>query len=84
MPSIKLKITSNVPLGGKQPGAVFSVETDESGVILDGYWRRRMRDEELHKCGAVEVVKPTAPAAPAPAEPSIPASASAPSKSKKA
>lgn len=84
MPSIKLKITSDVPLGGKQPGAVFSVETDENGVILDGYWRRRMRDEDLHKCGAVEVVNPPAPAAHAPAEPSPTASASAPSKSKKA
>ncbi|MFP3921739.1 MAG: hypothetical protein ACLFU3_08555 [Dichotomicrobium sp.] len=59
---LKLRITAPVPIHGRQPGEVFEVRCDSRGVPLDENWRKRLRDEQVHQCGAVEIVKPEKPA----------------------
>jgi len=56
MPKLTLKITGSVPLGGKRPGEQFLVDCNEEGAPTDIYWRRRLKDEDVHKCGAVAVI----------------------------
>lgn len=51
MKSINLKI-NNVP----GFNGVVSVQTDDDGVPLDEFWRRRLADAESDQC--VEIVKP--------------------------
>lgn len=68
MATIRLKITGTVALGGKRPGEEFDVEATEDGQPAPLYWRRRLNDEALYKCGAVAIVPPpsdTPQAAPA-------------------
>lgn len=48
---MKLKI-NNVP---GYSGTV-TIETDNSGVPLDKFWRNRLKDAEIDQC--VEIVKP--------------------------
>ena len=57
--TVDLKL--NVPLQGQKAGAVLNLPADENGVILDKYWRNRLRDARIDGC--VEVVAPTRPAA---------------------
>jgi len=89
MPKLTLKNIGQVALGGKRPGEQFAIDCDEDGVPTDIYWRRRLRDEEVHNCGVIVVVaspaKPSAPAEPAAPAPEPSASpAPAPARSRKA
>lgn len=43
---IKLKNTSLVPIGGKQPGEVFRVAASDSQTPQDAYWRARLKDRD--------------------------------------
>ncbi len=64
MPKITLKNIGTVPLAGKKPGDVWSVDCDAEGTVLDPYWRKRLREEEIYKVGAIEVVKSESSPAP--------------------
>lgn len=49
---IKLKV--NASIGGKNPGDIITLKTDDAGTILDGFWHRRLQDSIHDNC--VEVV----------------------------
>lgn len=51
--TIQLKL--NTDLGGKKEGTILTLEIDENKVIVDRYWRRRLKDSEIDHC--VEIVK---------------------------
>ncbi len=53
---IKLKINSVPGFSG-----TVTVQTDDSGVPLERFWRKRLKDAETDNC--VEVVKPGTPKA---------------------
>lgn len=46
----------NTPLRGFKAGQVVPVKTQD-GIILDPYWRRRLKDATIDKC--VELVEKT-------------------------
>ncbi len=50
---ITLKV--NVALNGKKPGDIIKLDTDKDGVILDGFWFRRLQDSARDNC--VELVQ---------------------------
>lgn len=54
MKTVKLKL--NVPLQGHKAGKTLDFPTDANGVILDRYWRNRVRDAKIDNC--VEKVVP--------------------------
>lgn len=49
---MKLKINNVAGYSG-----VIDVQTDENGVPLERFWRKRLKDAETDNC--VEVVKPS-------------------------
>lgn len=51
---VKLKL--NVPLQGYREGQILDFPADANGVILDRYWRNRVRDSAIDNC--VELVTP--------------------------
>lgn len=53
---IKLKINSVPGFSG-----TLTIQTDASGVPLERFWRKRLKDAETDNC--VEVVKPGTPKA---------------------
>ena len=57
MSQIKLKL--NQPMAGYEAGHTVTVQTDDSGVPLEKFWRRRIRDAKIDNC--VEVVKASKP-----------------------
>lgn len=84
MPTIHLKNNSKVVVHGKRPGAVFEVEVDEDGLVLDLMWRRRLQDEANFGGDHILVVNadgtPIADETPVPASPQpAPKKAKAPS-----
>lgn len=46
--SVKIKL--NVGLGQYPKDTILNIETDEKGVPLDRYWRRRFIDSEIDNC----------------------------------
>lgn len=54
MNEIKLKL--NFEMRGFPAGRVVSVQTDDHGVPLEKFWRRRLHDAVTDNC--VEVVEP--------------------------
>jgi hypothetical protein len=46
----------NVPLKGFSKGAAVLVVVDQNGVVLDQYWRRRVKDATTDNC--VQFVNP--------------------------
>ena len=55
----ELKLKLNSEMHGFPVGHVVSVQTDEHGVPLEKFWRRRLRDAVTDNC--VEVVEPLKP-----------------------
>ena len=43
---IKLKNISQVPVMGKLPGAEFRVEAIDENTPKDGFWRKRLKDDD--------------------------------------
>lgn len=70
---VLLTNTTSVPIGGKRPGATFSVEADDDGVPVDIFWRKRLADNSVVKADAADSAAPAAPvaraASPKPAKP---------------
>lgn len=66
MPQIRLRITGGLPLHGRNPGEVFSVDVGDDGHPVNAQWRKRLIDEDRYKIGAVAIVKDGEP------EPKIP------------
>lgn len=62
MTSTNIKIKLNQPMAGYESGREVTIQTDRSGVPLEQFWRRRLRDAETDNC--VEVVKAKAPKKP--------------------
>lgn len=56
---IKLKL--NMAMAGYEAGRTVTVQTDASGVPLEKFWRRRLKDATIDNC--VEVIKPSKPKA---------------------
>lgn len=56
MKTIKLKI--NIPMQGYAAGREISIEADRSGVPLDKFWRRRLKDAEIDDCVCVVKNRP--------------------------
>jgi len=50
-----MKLKLNQPMAGYEAGRTVTVQTDASGVPLEKFWRRRLRDAKIDNC--VEVVK---------------------------
>ena len=50
-----MKLKLNQPMKGYDAGREVAVQTDASGVPLEKFWRRRLRDAKIDNC--VEVVK---------------------------
>ena len=100
MSMLKLKISGQVPLGGKRPGEIFMLEMDDEGLPTDQYWRRRLNEEDKYHVGALSIMhdapkpiaaqgEPTlapqpAPSIPTPAPASTSAQAPIPTAPKKA
>ena len=53
MKNIKLKI--NFDFGKYKKDRVIRTTTDDNGIILDRYWRQRLKDSEIDGC--ISVVK---------------------------
>lgn len=51
----KISLKLNADLKGKKAGSIVTVEIDRDKVIIDPYWRRRLKDAEIDNC--VEIVK---------------------------
>lgn len=51
----KISLKLNTSLKDKKVGSIVTVEVDRDKVIIDPYWRRRLKDAEIDNC--VEVVK---------------------------
>jgi hypothetical protein len=49
-----MKLKVNVSLRGAPAGSVILIQTDNDGIPLDRYWRRRLVDAKIDNC--VEVV----------------------------
>ena len=60
MKTIKFKL--NTPMAGYEAGREVAVQTDEAGVPLEKFWRRRIRDAKIDNC--VEVVAQPKPSKP--------------------
>jgi len=50
-----MKLKLNQPMAGYEAGRTVTVQTDASGVPLEKFWRRRLRDAKIDNC--VEVIK---------------------------
>jgi len=50
-----MKLKLNQPMKGFDAGRTVTVQTDTSGVPLEKFWRRRLRDAKIDNC--VEVIK---------------------------
>ena len=57
MKTIRLKLNS--PMAGFEARREVTIQTDRSGVPLEKFWRRRLKDAETDNC--VEVVKASKP-----------------------
>lgn len=57
MNDIDLKL--NKPMAGYEAGRTVTVQADPSGVPLDRFWRRRIKDAKIDNC--LEVIKPSKP-----------------------
>lgn len=53
----KVKIKINKEINGLKPGIKIEIETDENGVPLLKYWRRRYADAKIDGCIEVEKSK---------------------------
>ena len=62
MAKIRVQNTAAVPLNGRRPGEIFSLEVDADGTPLDFYWRRRFAEDAVAR-GYLKIV--TADATPA-------------------
>lgn len=51
---MQIKI-NNLP--GYAAGSVIDIETDASGIPLDKFWRKRLKDAKIDQC--IEVFKPS-------------------------
>ena len=51
----KISLKLNADLKGKKAGSIVTIEIDRDKVIIDPYWRRRLKDAEIDNC--VEIVK---------------------------
>lgn len=54
-----MKLKLNKPMRGYEAGREVTIQTDRSGVPLEKFWRRRLKDAKTDNC--VEVVKPSKP-----------------------
>ena len=54
-----MKIKLNTPMKGYEAGREVTIECDSSGVPLEKFWRRRLRDAKIDNC--VEVIKSSKP-----------------------
>jgi len=52
-----MKIKLNMPMQGYEAGREVAIECDRSGVPLEKFWRRRLKDAQIDNC--LEVVKPS-------------------------
>ncbi len=57
MKTIKLKL--NTPMVGYEAGREVTIQTDDAGVPLVKFWRRRLKDADTDKC--VQIIKPSVP-----------------------
>lgn len=53
----KLRLKLNAPLGGFPAGREIEIDTDNTGVPLEKYWRDRIKDSAIDHC--VSIVKKT-------------------------
>lgn len=56
-----MKIKLNHSMAGYEAGRTVTILTDASGVPLDKFWRRRIKDAQIDNC--LEVIKPSKPKA---------------------
>lgn len=56
-----MKLKLNMAMAGYEAGRTVTVQTDASGVPLDKFWRRRLKDAAIDNC--VEEIKPSKPKA---------------------
>ena len=56
---MNLKLKLNQSMAGYEAGREVTIQTDRSGVPLEKFWRRRLKDAETDNC--VEVIKAKAP-----------------------
>jgi len=54
-----MKVKLNTPMQGYEAGREVTIECDSSGVPLQKFWRRRLKDAKIDNC--VEVIKPSKP-----------------------
>lgn len=54
-----MKLKLNQPMKGYESGREVTVKTDASGIPLEKFWRRRLKDAAIDNC--VEVVKASKP-----------------------
>ena len=52
-----MKVKLNMPMQGYEAGREVTIECDRSGVPLEKFWRRRLKDAQIDNC--LEVVKPS-------------------------
>lgn len=52
-----MKLKLNSAMKGYEAGRTITVQADSSGLPLDKFWRRRLRDAQTDNC--VEVVEKT-------------------------
>lgn len=45
-----LMLKLNVALRGHRAGEIIRLRTDNNGIMLDTYWRRRLKDAEIDGC----------------------------------
>lgn len=53
---LKLENIGSMPLHGRMPGEVWTVEVGDDGKPVNKLWKKRLDDEDRHKCGVVAVV----------------------------
>jgi len=54
-----MKVKLNQPMQGYETGREVTIECDRSGVPLEKFWRRRLKDAKIDNC--VEVIKSSKP-----------------------
>ena len=54
-----MKLKLNKPMMGYDAGRKITIQTDASGVPLEKFWRRRLKDAKIDNC--VEEIKLSKP-----------------------
>jgi len=53
----KIKIKLNADLSTHKAGVELDIKTDENGIPLEKYWRRRFRDAKIDNCIEIKKTK---------------------------